>query len=193
MKTYSVVRKRKKSPEGKLGDFMFPVKMPTLISDQLWNQFIEKDYRKASHYLAPLPARASDRMTTSTSKVPNEKLETDPIFPGMNCNRDCRIKNPRKWESFKTRRNLKRRMQFEEDGPGIRKSNKKKREEETLILPSARKQGTDLYDQSDETDIEFETGGRDNERMTLSEFRCKQNVDKVFTRLSSVSLDSDTE
>jgi len=191
MKTYSVARKRKKSPEGKLGDFMFPVQVPTLISDQLWNQFIEKDYGRTSHSLASLPARGSDRPTTSASKVPNEKLETDPILPGMKRIRDCGIKNSRKWESFKTRRNLKRRMQFGEDGPGIRKSYKKKREEE--ILSSTRKQRTDVYDQSDETDIEFETGGRDNERMTLSEFRCKQNVDKVSNRLSSVSSDSDTE
>jgi len=189
MKTYSLARKRKKIPEMKFGDFMFPVQMPTLISDQLWNQFIEKHYGEASHYLAPFPARGSDKMTSSVSEVPNifEKLEINPILPVMRRIRDCRSKNSRKWESFKAARNLKRGIQLGENEPEIRKSNKKKREEE--ILPSTRRQATSVYDQSND-DIELE---RDNERMTLSKFRCKQNVDKVFTRLSSVFSDSDTE
>ncbi|EZA60617.1 hypothetical protein DMN91_001243 [Ooceraea biroi] len=178
LKTYSSAHKRKRSLgtlELKFGDYMYPVQGSTLISDQLWNQFIEKHYGKSSHYWAPL----------SSPKPVFKKIEIPPTpIPRSKDSRKC----------CSSRRKSEHKIQLKKGGQ-IRKRSKVKRKKEMLILPSARRQkgDTDVYDQSDETDIEFETSGKGNKHMSLSEFCHKQNGNKVPNIISLTSSESDAE
>lgn len=160
----------------------------TLVSDMLWNQFIKKHYGKTSHYLVPRSvSKQIYKKTNCVSELPNvfKRLESDPISADMECIRGYRNKDSRKWVSSKIKRNLNHKIQLRKDESRTQKKRKyKKRKEETLS--SAQRQRIDTYDQLDEMDIEFETGGKDNKRISYSEFRQKQILHKVCKNKISI-------
>lgn len=148
---------------------MFSARVPTLISDQLWDRFIEEHYGKTSRYLAPALSSArepSDGSTNSASSDVSEKSETRHVSSERIRERGKRRNaNSRKWKSFRICE--MQRSKRRERGREMRSRTKRKKK--TEILPSARRQRTDVYDRFN--DIEFETDGKNHKRMSLSEFR----------------------
>lgn len=84
---------------------MFSARVPTLISDQLWDRFIEEHYGKTSRYLAPALSSArepSDGSTNSASSDVSEKSETRHVSSERIRERGKRRNaNSRKWKSFR--------------------------------------------------------------------------------------------
>ncbi|XP_014484641.1 PREDICTED: uncharacterized protein LOC106749559 [Dinoponera quadriceps] len=205
VKTYSAPPKRKKSPERTSKNFSFPLRFLTATSDLLWDEFVDKFRDEISQYLAPSFARVPVELTDSAC-LPNvdlDRLRVKLVPPGMKFYRSEIVTDSStlctnsELEDGYERENAKRRTELETDGRGTktrrRKMRKRKRKGaipgEELIPIQKRK--ADIYDQFDETDIEFETGGPNKKRISFRTFCCKQRKNNK-TKALPTSSHSDT-
>jgi len=113
-------------------------------------------------------------------RLPNasRKTESTSIPPGI-CVSQYRNKNNKKWKTYRGNsseeelKNDKRKMKISKRNMKNQKRNVReasKRMKTKKAFQSTSKQRHDIYDMNDETDIEFETGGRDGKRMSFREF-----------------------
>lgn len=204
MKTYPAPPKRKRSPKQRLRNFAFRVQFPTETSDLLWDEFVAKFHDEITQYLASPSTRAPAKQTDSARDLPDvayPRLRIDPLPPGMKCVSERYDRATRRWincddperASGSKRKNAERQNEPETDGRGrkARGRNARKRDRKEVALRFARKRKADVYDQSDETDAEFETGGQNKKRISFREFCHKQRINT--TKTPSTSSRSDTQ
>ncbi|XP_032672184.1 uncharacterized protein LOC116844575 [Odontomachus brunneus] len=202
IKTYPAVSKRKKSPKQRFKNFTFSVRFPTATSDLLWDEFVDKFHDDITQYLASPSTRA--QATDSTRDLPDiayPRQRIDPLSPGMECVSQYYDKVTHRWitcddserASGSKQENAERQNEPQTNRRGMkaRRRNARKLSRKEMALRSARKRRADVYDQSDETDVEFETGGRNKKRISLREFCRKQRINK--TKTPSTSSRSDTQ
>jgi len=124
-------------------------------------------------------AESSIKFTEFMQKLPNvsRKTENISIPPGMTCVYGYWNKALRKWITY---RDSSSQEELEtQDANSKRRLAKetRKRKKKKMMSRSAWKQKYDVYDRYDETDTEFETGGRDGKRMSFREFYHKQKME----------------
>ncbi|XP_011155230.1 uncharacterized protein LOC105192654 [Harpegnathos saltator] len=198
IRTYSAPPKRKKSPEQRPKNFTFRLRFPTATSDLLWDEFVEKFRDEVSQYLAPPSARTPVELTDSARGLPDVsrlRRRIDPIPRGMKRVRERSDAVSRRWEPCSDSErendsegeNVERRNELEIERERGRNARKRRRAPATR---SVQKRSADVYDQIDETDVEFETSGRDKKRISLREFCRKQKVDKARARPTSSRSDA---
>lgn len=196
MKTYPQASKKMRSPqEWRSRNTSLRLRLPTTTSDMLWDNFVDKYRDEISPYLASPSARVPVKLTDSERGFPElPGLESDSTPPGMICTRRYFDRNSGKWISCGKRRNSE-----QENEPGTNgrqktrtgKNSIKKQKREAAEQRYARRQDTNVYEQFDETDDEFENVG--GERMTMRQFRLYQKVKKRGVLPLDESSHSDTQ
>lgn len=201
MKTYPAPPKLKGSPEWRPKNFTFRIRFPTETSDLLWDEFVDKFRNEIPQYLASPSKRTPLKLTDSMRGLPNvsySKQRIDPLPSGMKCISRRYDRVTREWITCSEselanefeRENFERQNKPKTDRreTKIRTRKTRKRERKQATWKSMQEQKVDVYDQYDETDIEFETGGRDKKRISFRKFCHKQRINKA-----KISSHSDTQ
>jgi len=183
-KTHVPLREPKKSPEQRSENLSSPdLDFPTITNSLRRDEAIKTYPGKTSLHLALPFARSSIKFM---QKLPNvsRKSENIPIPTGMTCVHGYWNKALQKWITY---RDSSSQEELEtQDAKSKRKLAKKTRKRKKKIMSrSTWKQKYDVYDRYDETDTEFETGGRDGKRMSFREFHHKKMMVELSHEESS--------
>lgn len=200
VKTYCPKGSVKKNSQSSLGIYWNAIYPPGCfsMSDLLWEEFVKKNREEISQYLAPSSARVPVKEYDSEflRKFPDisPKFESLPIPPGMICIRGCSDRVSQKWVTYVDDPSKSENKKDNARQTKAQKRSKRKQKERTIMLQSARNE-TNVFDTEDEIDVEFETGGRDGNRMSFSEFRQKRKriVETVSEKSSLASCHSRTQ
>ncbi|XP_070169304.1 uncharacterized protein [Polyergus mexicanus] len=162
------------------------------LSDLLWEEFVKKNRKEISQYLAPSSVRVpiKEYDTEFLRKFPDipPKFESLPVPPGMICIRGHSDRVSQKWVTYVDDPSKSGNKKANVRQTKARTRGKRKQKVRTIMLRSPRNE-TNVFDIEDEIDAEFESGGQDGKRMSLSEFRQKRKHEKS----SSASCHSRTQ
>lgn len=139
------------------------------MSDLLWEQFVKENREEMPEYLASCSARVmykeSEFLRKHPDIPPKFEDESSSYPPGTICIRGHSDSNTREWVTKIYYTNKEKKVQTK-----IKGHKRNKRNQKNIMLESLNET---VYDIEDERDVEFETGGRNGGRITLSEFRQK--------------------
>lgn len=184
VKTYRPKGSVKKNSQSSLKIYWNAIHPPECftLGDLLWEEFVKKNREEISQYLAPSSARAPVKESEFLRKFPDipPKFERPPDPPGMICIRGYSDRISQKWVTYVDYPSKFENKKDNARQTKARKRSKRKEKERMIMLQSAMNK-TDVFDAEDEIDVEFETGGRDGNRMSLSEFRQKRKRIRVET------------
>lgn len=133
---------------------------PTLVEYYDILSFLQYPYTRSCRDLHPAIVEPKDK-----SEV--ESAEDDPIPPGMMRVRGSLGRNGRSRRTYKYGRRINKRKRINQENPKEQSGKSKQKK---------KAQNSDVYNQYDEADVEFETCGPHGKRMTLSQFRQKQRM-----------------
>ncbi|XP_018053086.1 PREDICTED: uncharacterized protein LOC108690352 [Atta colombica] len=148
--------------------------------DQPVKTYSRNSKKTSPHFTLSFELSPIKLMSWLKPRLPNasRKTESTSIPPGI-CVSQYRNKNDKKWKTYRGNsseeefKNDKRKMKISKRNMKNQKRNVReafKRMKIKKAFQSTSKQRHDIYDMNDETDIEFETGGRDGKRISFREF-----------------------
>ncbi|KYN12973.1 PREDICTED: uncharacterized protein LOC108766950 [Trachymyrmex cornetzi] len=162
--------------------------------DQSVKTYSRNPRKTSPHFRLSFELSPIRLMSWLKPKLPNasRKTESTSIPPGK-CISQYRNKNNKKWKTYRSNsseeelKNDKRKMKINKRN--MRNQKRKVREASKRMktkraFQSTSKQKYNIYDIYDETDIEFETGGRDGKRMSFREFCRSQTNDGRNRKMS---------
>jgi len=188
-KTRVPLREPEKSPEQRSENLSSPdLHFPTITNSLRRDEPIKTYPGKTSLHLASPFARSSIKYIEFMQKLPNvsRKTENIPIPPGMTCVYGYWNKALQKWITYRDSSSQEElETQDANSKRRLAKERRKRKKKKMIMSRSAWKQKYDVYDRYDETDTEFETGGRDGKRMSFREFHHKQKMVEISHEESS--------
>ncbi|XP_050462843.1 uncharacterized protein LOC126857449 [Cataglyphis hispanica] len=199
VKTYCPKDSVKKKSQSSLKIYWSAIYPPGYfsMSDLLWEEFVKKNREEISQYLAPsssarVPVKKYDSEFLRKFPDISPKFEGLPVLPGMTCIRGYSDRISQKWVTYIDKPSKSENKKDNARQTKARKRSKRKQRERAIMLQSARNETNSVFDTEDEIDVEFETGGRDGNRMSFSEFRQKRKriVETVSEKSSSESCHS---
>lgn len=148
----------------------------SFTSDLLWKKFVEENREEMPQHIVASAAMWSptrEYKSEFLSKYPDipTKFESSSDSPNAICSQGYSTRDSQKWVRIEYPRKSQNKKVKLRQTKSDRKRGKRKERTKTRE-PSRRRT---VYDLEDETDIEFERGGQDGKRLSLSEFRQKRN------------------
>ncbi|XP_011053763.1 PREDICTED: uncharacterized protein LOC105145700 [Acromyrmex echinatior] len=179
-KTHVSLQKLEISPKQISENISFPdlqFETTNFHPDQPIKTYFRNSRKTSPHFTLSFELSPIKLMNWLKPRLPNASRKTENTStPPRICISQYRNKNDKKWKTY--RGNSKE--EFKNDKMKTSKRNMRnqkrkvkeasKRMKIKRAFQSTSKQKYDIYDINDETDIEFETGGRDGKRMSFREF-----------------------